>query len=90
MLIEHFKEEESTLLLLLRKACTPEEQLVHITIPCGADLEWAEKGQFWGKLSPQTLKTFMKQEKIPFFIKFIFVLNIKKYNRYDSAGNIFQ
>lgn len=80
-LVEHFMEEENTLLGPMRKACTPKEVAKHITQPVADQLGWADRGQYFGKLSPEELKKMMRQEGIPFFVKWIFRANIKKYNR---------
>ena len=62
MLVGHFYEEENTLIGALRKAITPKEQMKHIGKPIGGSMSWAERGQFFSKLSPDTLKVFIKQE----------------------------
>jgi hemerythrin-like domain-containing protein len=81
-LVEHFYEEEDTFLPHLRKNCTVKEIQKHVTKPIVAGMGWQDRGQYFGKLKADTeLKAFMKQEGIPFFVKWIFKSNISKYNR---------
>ena len=79
-LVEHYTEEE-LLIGPIRCACTPKENTKHVSNPIVSEMDWADRGQYFGKLSAEQLKAFMKQEKIPFFVKWIFASNIKKYNR---------
>jgi hemerythrin-like domain-containing protein len=82
-LVEHFYEEEERFLPNLRKFCTVKEIQKNVVKPIVATMGWADRGQYFGKLlTPDTrLKAFMKQEGIPFFVKWIFRANINKYNR---------
>ena len=81
-LVEHFHEEEDTFLAPLRKVCTVKEVRKYVSNPIISGLTWEDRGQYFGKLDPETqLKPFMKQEGIPFFVKWIFKANIRKYNK---------
>lgn len=80
-LVEHFHEEESSMLGPLRRGITPKEQAKHITRPIVGGMGALDRGQYFGKLSPETLKLFMRQEGIPFFVKWIFRANANRYTR---------
>ena len=81
-LVEHFHEEEDTFIPPIRKACSVKEFRKHVTNPIVGGMSWADRGQYFGKMNPDTqLKAFMKQEGIPFFVKWIFKSNIRKYNK---------
>ena len=79
-LIEHYTEKER-LLGPIRESCTPKEIFTHFTGHIIEKMDWADRGQCFGKLSTEQLKSFMKQEKIPFFVKINCASDIKKYNR---------
>jgi hypothetical protein len=81
-LTQHYLEEESTLLAPMRKAITPRENAKHITKPIVSKMDPLFRGQYFSKLDADQLKAFMRQEKIPFFVKYIvFRPNVRKYNR---------
>lgn len=84
-LVAHYAEEERTMLAPLRRAITPKEQAKHITAPIVGSMDALDRGQYFSKLDAAQLRAFMRQEGIPFFVKYIFKANIRKYNRVVAA-----
>ena len=79
-LVEHYMEEEQ-LIPAMRRAITPKENAKYITNPIVSRMGVYDRGQYFSKLDAPALKLFMKQERIPFFVKWIFASNVKKYNK---------
>lgn len=81
LMADHLKEEEEGVLIDLRRACTPEEVLHNVTLPIVTTMSWEDCGHFYGAHSQATFTGFCRQEKIPFFVRWLLKNNIRRYRR---------
>ncbi len=80
-MMEHFREEETVLMPMMRKVVTHKEYNKEIVTPIVRSLTPLDNGTFMRIMSPEDMSGFFKQEGIPFFIGWLLKYFVRKYNR---------
>lgn len=81
MIEPHLREEEQEVLPLMRRHFTPQEIEKHVVSKIMRSLDGESIGVFLRALSREERRAFMKQEHIPFFVRWILNHHAAKYER---------
>ena len=81
LMLEHLKEEEDEAMPLMRKHFTHSEIEKNVVAKITRSMDGESVGVFLRPMTKEQRRAFAKQERIPFFIRWILFRQAAKYER---------